>query len=76
MRWQILAAVGKVESDHGRPQLPGVLVGANSAGAMGPMQFLTATWAAYGVDGDRDGLTSAYSPTDAIWGAANASGPF
>jgi len=60
-----------VESDHGRSQLAGVLAGANSAGAMGPMQFLAATWAAYGVDGDRDGVTSAYSPTDAIWGAAN-----
>jgi hypothetical protein len=71
MPWQVLAAVGKVESDHGRSQLAGVLAGANSAGAMGPMQFLAATWAAYGVDGDGDGVTSAYSPTDAIWGAAN-----
>lgn len=44
--WAVLAAVGKVESDHGRSRLPGVRAGANSAGARGPMQFLPATFAA------------------------------
>jgi murein DD-endopeptidase MepM/ murein hydrolase activator NlpD len=40
------------------------------AGAQGPMQFLPATWAAYGVDGDGDGVANIYDPVDAIWGAA------
>lgn len=31
--WTILAAVGKVESDHGRSTLPGVHTGTNVAGA-------------------------------------------
>lgn len=71
MRWEVLAAVGKTETDHGRSALPGVRSGANSAGAMGPMQFLAGTWAAYGVDADGDGDRDVYDPVDAIWGAAN-----
>ena len=71
MAWQILAAIGKVETNHGRSTLPGVHSGANFAGAMGPMQFLSGTWQAYGVDGDQDGQKDIYNPTDAIWGAAN-----
>jgi hypothetical protein len=35
------------------------------------MQFLAGTWAAYGVDGDGDGVRDAYNSLDAIWGAAN-----
>jgi cell wall-associated NlpC family hydrolase len=39
--WNLLAAVGKVESDHGRDPDPhsGVHSGANHAGAAGPMQI-------------------------------------
>jgi membrane-bound lytic murein transglycosylase B len=37
--WSILAAIGKVESDHGRVRLPGVRSGSNWAGACGPMQL-------------------------------------
>ena len=44
--WAILAAVGKVETDHGRSRLPGVTSGENRAGAAGPMQFLAATFTA------------------------------
>ncbi|MFM9615521.1 hydrolase Nlp/P60 [Streptomyces sp. V2] len=44
LSWTTLAAVGKVESDHGRSELPGVHTGANYAGAQGPMQFLPATF--------------------------------
>lgn len=44
--WALLAAIGEVETNHGRSPLPGVSSGANSAGARGPMQFLPATFAA------------------------------
>lgn len=62
--WTLLAAVGQVESGHGRNNGP------SSAGAIGPMQFMPATFAAYAVDGDHDGTTDAWSPADAIWTAA------
>ncbi len=71
MRWAVLAAIGKVETDHGRSTLPGVQSGENFAGAGGPMQFLQPTWDAYGVDGNGDGEKDRYDPIDAIWGAAN-----
>src|SRR2546427_12798007 len=45
--WAILAAIGKIETDHGRSALRGVHSGQNSAGAMGPMQFLQSTWNQY-----------------------------
>ncbi len=69
--WSYLAAVGKVECDHGRSMLPGCHRGANFAGARGPAQFLRPTWAAYGVDGDGDGDRDVYDPADAIPGMAN-----
>jgi hypothetical protein len=74
--WSVLAAVGKVESDHGRARLPGVRSGANYAGAAGPMQFGIGVgragnaWARYGADFDRDGRTNVYDPGDAIPAAA------
>jgi peptidoglycan DL-endopeptidase CwlO len=37
--WVILAGIGKVESDDGRSDLPGVRSGANAFGAAGPMQI-------------------------------------
>src|ERR1044072_5495812 len=49
--WSVLAAVGKVECDHGRAPDVGCGRGErNSAGAAGPAQFLAGTWASYGVD--------------------------
>ena len=62
--WYILAAVGKVESDHGAN------MGPSSAGAMGPMQFLPSTWEASGVDGNGDGVANIMDPRDAIPAAA------
>ncbi|MGW5646216.1 peptidoglycan DD-metalloendopeptidase family protein [Saccharopolyspora sp. NPDC003752] len=46
LEWSILAAIGKIETNHGRLNAPGVHSGENSAGAGGPMQFLqpTFTW--------------------------------
>ena len=68
--WQVVAAVGSVESAHGQLNAPGVRDGANFAGAMGPMQFLAGTWAAYSADGDGDGVRNVYDPDDAVFGAA------
>jgi hypothetical protein len=68
--WQVLAAVGSVESAHGQSTAPGVRDGENFAGAMGPMQFLAGTWAGYRADGDGDGVTNVYDPDDATFGAA------
>jgi membrane-bound lytic murein transglycosylase B len=57
--WRVLAAVNLVESAFGRMR------NHSTAGAQGPMQFIPATWAAYGMGGNiRD-------PHDAILGAAN-----
>ncbi len=71
--WSVLAAIGKVECDHGRDPDPSCTKpgAVNEAGAGGPMQFLASTWARYGVDGDDDGRRDRWDPADAIFGAAN-----
>jgi len=48
MDWAVLAAIGKIECDHGRLQAPGCNPPGtvNKAGATGPMQFLGSTWRA------------------------------
>jgi hypothetical protein len=77
LSWSVLAAVGKVESHHGRARLSGVRSGWNAAGAAGPMQFGIGTgragnaWARYGADFDHDGHRSVYDPGDAIPAAAD-----
>lgn len=43
----------------------------SSAGAVGPMQFLPSTWAAYGRDGDGDGTVTPWDIDDALAGATN-----
>jgi hypothetical protein len=76
LSWSVLAAVGKVESDHGRARLPGVRSGWNRAGAAGPMQFGIGVgqagnaWPRYRADFDHDGRASVYDPGDAIPAAA------
>jgi len=68
----IVAAVHSVESDFGRSRLPGVAPGTqNSAGAMGPGQFLGSSWVAYGVDADEDGDKDIYSVPDSVLATAN-----
>jgi cell wall-associated NlpC family hydrolase len=71
LAWSVLAAVGTVESDSGQSDAPGVLSGANGAGAEGPMQFEPATFAAYatvGPEGARP--ASPYDPVDAVYTAS------
>jgi membrane-bound lytic murein transglycosylase B len=59
VHWSILASINFVESAFGRVR------SLSEAGARGPMQFLPATWRAYGMGGDID------KPRDAILAAAN-----
>jgi peptidoglycan hydrolase CwlO-like protein len=65
LSWTVLAAIGQVETGHGRD------TSTSYAGAMGPMQFMPATFEAYAVDGDHDGVTDIMDPADAIFSAAN-----
>jgi hypothetical protein len=70
--WAILAGIGKVECDHGRDPDPSCTrEGAvNSAGAGGPMQFLTSTFSQYGVRAEGVGAPDRWDPADAIYSAA------
>ena len=61
---EVLVAIAQVESRLGHRSGP------STAGARGPMQFLPATWAAYGADGDGDGFADVLNPVDALHGAA------
>jgi len=56
--WPYLAAINLVETATGR------IRGTSVAGALGPMQFMPATWEAYGAGGD------VHDHRDAILGAA------
>jgi soluble lytic murein transglycosylase-like protein len=58
-----LAAQARVESKFNTRAV-------SRAGARGIMQFLPATWAAFGFDGDNDGLADPLDPQDAIPAAA------
>ncbi len=57
--WQLLAAVNFSESAFGKIRTD------SAAGAQGPMQFMPATWRAYGLGGN------VHDDRDAIMGAAN-----
>ncbi len=69
LSWDVLAGIGKVESDHGRSSAPGVHSGVNAFGCCaGPMQFNIrngppSTW-------NRYGRGNVYDPRDAIPAAA------
>ncbi len=62
--WQILAAVNEIETDYGTD------LSVSSAGAVGWMQFMPATWLQYGVDALDAGYADPYNPVDAIFAAA------
>jgi membrane-bound lytic murein transglycosylase B len=68
--WPVLAAIGKVESNHGRSRLPGVRSGSNWAGACGPMQLGCVPGSKAGNAWARYGHGSVYAPADAIAAAA------
>jgi soluble lytic murein transglycosylase-like protein len=64
IRWEILAAINEIETDYGRN------LNVSSAGAVGWMQFMPATWEMYGTDANHDGRRDPYNPVDAIFSAA------
>jgi murein DD-endopeptidase MepM/ murein hydrolase activator NlpD len=64
IRWEILAAINEIETDYGRN------LNVSSAGALGWMQFMPATWAMYGTDSNHDGKRDPYNPVDAIFATA------
>ena len=100
--WTLVAAIGRVESNHGQfagatllsdgrsdPPIvgipldgrPGVAEIKDTDGgkwdgdktydrAVGPMQFIPSSWAAFGVDGDRDGRADPFDIDDAAASAA------
>lgn len=74
LHWPVLAAIGKMASDHGQSTLRGVQSGTNPDGAKGPMQFLQRTFdaVAAGHPIPPGGATppSAYNPHDAVYTAA------
>ena len=64
VRWEVLAAINEIETDYGRN------LNVSSAGALGWMQFMPATWQSYGVDANQDGKRDPFNPVDAIFAAA------
>jgi hypothetical protein len=63
--WTVLAAIGQIESGDGAN------TGPSTAGALGPMQFLPSTWAAWGISGFGDkGPPNINDPFDAVPSAA------
>ncbi|MFI4989675.1 MAG: lytic murein transglycosylase [Solirubrobacterales bacterium] len=62
--WQILAAINEIETNYGTD------LSVSTAGAVGWMQFMPATWIQYGVDALNAGYADPYNPVDAIFAAA------
>ncbi len=63
--WTLLAGIGMAETNHGR------LTATSSAGARGLMQFMPATFASHGIDGNGDGRADILNGADSIFSAAN-----
>ena len=65
LSWTVLAAIGEIESGNGANNGP------SSAGALGPMQFMPATWAQWGINGfGQTGVPDIMNPLDAVPSAA------
>ena len=62
--WQVLASINRIETAFGTN------LNVSTAGALGWMQFMPATWEMYGVDANDDGRKDPYNPVDAICAAA------
>jgi hypothetical protein len=62
--WQVLAGINEIETDYGRN------LSVSTAGAVGWMQFMPATWKTWAVDANGDGVADPYNPVDAIFTAA------
>jgi membrane-bound lytic murein transglycosylase B len=61
----VLAAIGEIESGDGSNDGP------STAGALGPMQFMPATWAGWATDGfGETGMPDISNPLDAVPSAA------
>lgn len=64
--WFVLASIHDIETSFSTHSTM-----ISSAGAIGHMQFMPSTFAAYAIDGDGDGQASAWSLPDSIFTAAN-----
>src|SRR6202035_2368404 len=62
--WPILAAINEIETNYGSD------LSISTAGAVGWMQFMPATWIQYGVDALNAGYADPSNPVDAIFAAA------
>jgi hypothetical protein len=62
--WQVLAAINSIETDYGRN------LSISSAGAIGWMQFMPATWVRYGMSVSGHAVPNPFDPADAIFSAA------
>ena len=60
----MLASINRIETAFGTN------LNVSTAGALGWMQFMPATWEMYGVDANGDGRKDPYNPVDAICAAA------
>ena len=62
--WNVLASINRIETAFGTN------LNVSTAGALGWMQFMPATWEMYGVDANGDDRKDPYNPVDAICAAA------
>ncbi len=66
--WTLLAGIGMIETNHDAIT---TITTTSIAGAQGAMQFMPATFATYGVDGNGDGRVDIHDRADSVYSAAN-----